>query len=110
MLFLQIMKILIFILAVTVLACSIIPCSEFSLNVAGGDQAQLIKSAPHQENNDSDNCSPFCSCNCCCGITLLFTTYQVSQPPLALTQIYNFHLPTKISDATLPVWQPPQLV
>jgi hypothetical protein len=106
-----IMKIVVFIMAVTVLICSIIPCREVAFAINNGhEQTKILQSSNQQEHNDADNCSPFCSCNCCCGITFMFTTYQAVQPFGTFVQKHIFSLPSKVSDTSLPIWQPPQLV
>ena len=104
------MKFFIFIMALTVLACSVIPCREVAFSVTGHEQSKILKTSSHQEHSDGDSCSPFCSCNCCCGITFMFTGYQAVKPLERFLQIRVFHLPSKITDNSLPVWQPPQLV
>ena len=104
------MKILVFIMAVTVLICSVIPCREFAFSVKGNDQAFILNSANQQDHNDTDNCSPFCSCNCCCSFTFMFTAYQVVPPVAKFNPKHDLHFPSKIFDTSLPVWQPPQLV
>jgi hypothetical protein len=104
-----IMKIVVFILAVTVLICGIIPCREFAFGINNSQEQMKISQSSNQQNrNDTDNCSPFCSCNCCCGIAFMFTAYQLAQPMQTFIQKHIFHLPSQISDNSLPVWQPPK--
>jgi hypothetical protein len=104
------MKMLVFIMAVMVLICSVIPCREIAFGILGHDQTTILKSSGQQDHSDNDGCSPFCSCNCCCGITFMFTGYQAVKPLERFLQMPVFHLPSKITDNSLPVWQPPQLV
>ena len=101
-------KILVFIMAFAVLVCSIVPCSE-QMNIANTQgQTKILKICSPQEHNDNDCCSPFCSCNCCCGITFLFTSYKINYPAVVPEQWNIMQLPGKISDASIPIWQPPK--
>jgi hypothetical protein len=72
-------------------------------------KTEISKSAKQQEQQDTDNCSPFCTCNCCTGFSFVSAPYQVAHPVLLAAQKVSFHLPAKISNIALPIWQPPQL-
>lgn len=110
-LFLQQMKIFAFIMALMVLVLSFMPCMDDAYAMNSQNAKSLIsKSGQPQEHNDTDACSPFCTCNCCTGFTVLLTPQNVNHSNTLSTEKSSFHLPSKISDIALPVWQPPQLV
>ncbi|MUU77501.1 hypothetical protein GN138_03515 [Winogradskyella sp. HL2-2] len=104
------MKFLAFILAITMLALSAMPCSD-GQNLE--DQQHEEISAEHNHQKDSDDSCPItCICNCC-GISI---TYE----PLATFELLNFH---KISTQLIStyqsnyrfdfhsnIWQPPQVI
>jgi len=105
------MKLVAFILAVMVLVLSCIPCMDReSMTYSKGATPQFSKATNHQENSDTDSCSPFCSCNCCTGFTFKFQPYQLVELVLLKAEKGTFILPSKISNIALPIWQPPQLV
>lgn len=93
-----------------VLALSFMPCMDDAYAMNSKNAKCLIsKSGQPQGHNQTDACSPFCACNCCTGFTLQFSPYQTDNTILFSTEKTAFHLPSKISDIALPVWQPPQL-
>lgn len=94
-----------------VLALSCMPCMDDAYAMNNGKaKAEVSKSATPQEHNDTDNCSPFCACNCCAGFTFLFAPYKTKFPVLLSAEKFAYHLPAKITNVALPIWQPPQLV
>ena len=97
-------------MTVMVLALSCMPCMDdaYAMNSSNA-KTEFSKPGKQQEHNDTDACSPFCTCNCCTGFTFLFTPYQIDHSISLSAEKTAFHLPSKISDIALPVWQPPQL-
>ncbi|WP_460556884.1 DUF6660 family protein [Ferruginibacter profundus] len=106
------MKILAFIMALMVLVLSCVPCMDGAFAMKNGNiKAEISKSTGnHNEHNDSDNCSPFCTCNCCTGFTFSINTFQAGTTVFYAAKTIAFHLPSEISNIALPIWQPPQLV
>ena len=70
----------------------------------------ISKSTDQQDHNDTDNCSPFCTCNCCSGFAFVFFSHQIKNTFFLSTEKIESHLPAKILEISLPVWQPPKLV
>ena len=103
------MKFLAFILAITFLALSAMPCSD-GQNIENQKHEDISAEHNHQEDSD-DSCPATCICNCC-GMSI---TYE----PLATFELLNFN---KISTRLLStyqsgyrfdfhsnIWQPPQV-
>jgi len=112
-LLLQPMKIAAIIMALLVLALSSIPCMDraaFAKSTANTKTGvhQIDKHQQQQDHND--DCSPFCSCNCCAGFSINHQVPTVvKQFSLTLNKSVSFYN-ADIVEISLPVWQPPQLV
>ena len=109
-LYLHPMKIFAFIMAVIVLMLSCIQCMD-SANDMGNSKANTVisKSGNSQDHTNTEDCSPFCSCNCCVGFTLAFTDIKAEPAIHASAKFYASHLPSSVIKISLPIWQPPQL-
>jgi len=104
------MKIFAFILTVIVLTLNCMPCADNPDAMNNSDaKTELSKPGKQQEHNDTDACSPFCTCNCCTGFTFLFVPYQIDHSISLSAEKTVSHLSSKISDIALPVWQPPRI-
>lgn len=105
------MKFLAFVMAILVLALSLIPCADESMAIHKDEIKAEISKATHQHDvPHEDICSPFCHCACCSAVTIIpFITIDNARPVTDI-QIKAAVLRTDITHITLPVWQPPQLV
>ncbi len=104
------MKILAFIMAVIVLTLSCIQCMDFDNSMGNANVKTVIsKSDNSQHHTNTDNCSPFCTCNCCAGFTYKATDIKIEHTVHASTKLYAVHLPSSVIEISLPIWQPPQL-
>jgi hypothetical protein len=97
------MKIIAYILALTVLGLSVYPCSD-GLHC---DEEQETTSHNHSE-DENDNCSPFCVC-ACCGTSLTRSNIsmiemQFSSPIWEFSFHYSFNYSFAYSAKT---WHPP---
>lgn len=91
------------ILAIYVFALSVHTCSD-------GNGQEHIACAMEQngaEHTDVDVCSPFCTCTCCTGVTLLKVDRFQQVVPVH-TLVYSEGTSTVLSMPRTPVWQPPQ--
>lgn len=105
------MKLFAFIMAFIILAFSCMPCMDDVNNMGNSKvKMEISKSNDQQDHNDTDNCSPFCSCSCCSGFTFLVAAHQLVNAIFISTEKIEAHLPSKISEISLPVWQPPKLI
>jgi hypothetical protein len=104
------MKFLAFIMAILVLALSVMPCADTNAMIDNHAKTELTQASPQQHNQSSDVCSPFCHCACCAGFTITHFTSSFTVIPVPVNKQLNSFLPSEVIDITLPVWQPPQLV
>lgn len=105
------MKIFAFIMAVLVLVLSCMPCTDgaYGLNDPKANSA-FSTSQNQQEESHPDDCSPFCTCNCCASFAIISYYYQIGSLHITSVEKKAVHLPVSLSEISLPIWQPPQLV
>ena len=89
------MKIFAYILAVVVLTLAIHPCAD-GTNVTALQKTELSQNTDNSNHqNDFDNCSPFCTCQCCqsnffvSGITVSFPAVEIEIRYVDPFQIFN---------------------
>lgn len=104
------MKIIAFIMAVMVLALSVMPCAD-DANAANSSKAkmELTKSTHQKDSPQNEACSPFCQCSCCTGFTINHFVATINVIPQYNTNPISSFLPSDVREVALPVWQPPQL-
>lgn len=105
------MKIFAFIMAVVVLALSIMPCAD-DANAMNGSKAktELTKSPHQKDSSQSEACSPFCQCSCCAGFSINHLVAAITSIPQYGGNPTSSFLPANVREVALPIWQPPQLV
>jgi hypothetical protein len=101
------MRYLALLLSVYILALTAIPCVD--LMHPNQAMSQLTVEHNTQQHRDCDECSPFCSCNCCASAMVC------SLPPL-LTQVVVRTVPVQTQyrapmapNPYVPIWEPPCL-
>ncbi len=105
------MKIFAFIMAVLLLVLSCVPCADGAYGINDHKaNTTLSQSQNQQEDSHTDDCSPFCACNCCAGFAIISYASQVVTLHFSAIEKNPVHLPVCISEISLPIWQPPQLV
>jgi len=63
----------------------------------------------NHHHDDSDNCSPFCACNCC-ATSAVFQVYNVQFNCYTFSQKKYFPITSVfISDPLATIWQPPKI-
>jgi hypothetical protein len=94
-------------MAVLIQVLSCLPCADGDDLPGTYTQAQVTAAHTH-DHSDTDICSPFCHCACCAGsiLQLSFTELQITAPECPLHH-FGFYT-AAITEAFLPVWQPPQ--
>ncbi|MEO8768549.1 MAG: DUF6660 family protein [Ferruginibacter sp.] len=105
------MKFFTFILAIMILALGAMPCMDepYAINQAKSN-AQISVAHNTNDHNDSDACSPFCTCSCCSSAVTFLTVGLLNQHAIfAPAKMYPSYLPSTIFEISLPIWQPPQL-
>ncbi len=109
------MRILAFILAITVMALSLMPCADLDeMRIAEQHRQEVAHQAPCRHETDPlrDLCSPFCHCACCASFTVPQSAIKI---PVLLrivpaNTVFAGYRHEKLLSVSLPVWQPPQLV
>jgi len=105
------MKFLAVILSFYLLLLTAIPCIDGLYEDISMHQTELTQERQDSHHHsDSDNCSPFCTCNCC-------ATAVVFQPQIVQLTCFPFsenqYFPVTsvfISDPLASIWQPPKIV
>lgn len=84
------MKILTLILSIYVLVLTAIPCvdvpKENSMN-----KYELTNTSSDQHENDTDHCSPFCTCDCCVSPILNNSTIHFTCTPITQKLITEYN-------------------
>jgi hypothetical protein len=103
------MKLFAFIMALLVLALSIVPCAD--INASANDEAntEITKSTQQKGDPQQDDCSPFCHCTCCASFSINNYTATVNSPDLFSLTGFSSFLPDNLIERSLPVWQPPKI-
>jgi len=97
------MKIIIYILSLTILGLSIYPCSD-GLHC---EEEQEMASHNHSE-DEEDDCSPFCVCACCGSFYVDGKTETSLPTPRHIPVTSKFHYATHYSFSyRSAIWQPP---
>lgn len=104
----QPMKYLAFILSLYILVLIAVPC----IDVPQDESAHKIEHAgdsSHHHENETDHCSPFCTCYCC-AVNAEVPFVSVAVDCLAFTQFNysEYQLSFSLSPYAT-IWQPPQL-
>ena len=107
------MKFMAFILSITIMALSIMPCRD--INATPVNQALTIRQGTGAEESagHGDHCSPFCLCSCCARILTaeITTASSMLTKPVSIVLKKQYYL-LKISFASNfygNIWQPPKL-
>ena len=85
-----------------------IPCFDVS-NDNGLQKTEQSQKTTDNQQNDSDHCSPFCTCYCCVSpIYNLVLTIQIGNFSFALKYPCQYQSRI-ISSICATIWQPPKL-
>ena len=104
------MRFFAFIMAILVLAQSVVPCGDKESSTSEGKSKTELTKANNQQGDQRDDCSPFCSCSCCAGVAFLAPSMKVSFLIAQMAPVYCGTITTHLFRVALPIWQPPQLV
>jgi len=102
------MKHFYFLLAVYFFVLSIAPCHDLPRGGAF-NTTEIAHQSTDNQHDDTDHCSPFCTCNCCASPVIQssevidFTCFTYSDT------YYNLGIPAFISSIYLSFWQPPKI-
>jgi hypothetical protein len=101
------MKFFAVIMALIVMAQSILPCGDGAVGVSK-EVKQTITSTHNHSDTKADACSPFCQCCCCAGFSVNHLLVSVNAISPAISKHANCFLLHNITQVILPVWQPPR--
>jgi hypothetical protein len=104
------MKLFAFIMAVLVLAQSVMPCGDNESIINKVKSKTELTKANNKQSDQRDDCSPFCSCSCCAGVAFLAPSMKASFLNPQMVPVYCGTISTHLFRIALPIWQPPQLV
>lgn len=85
------------------------PCKDASAAHNKSATYQLAKESK-QSIPFTDNCSPFCQCNCCAGFSVNYSVAYITVIPMPfISKPQAAYLPSSALEVALAIWQPPQL-
>lgn len=89
---------------------SCMPCRDNIVLKPGKNKIEFVKSSNgKQQNHNTDECSPFCSCTCCACINISFTQVTADKIILNSNNHFSVFIPSFVRKVALPIWQPPQI-
>lgn len=95
-----------------VLLLAVWPCAEMPENDRAHDApvSQSSSSQDHDQNHDDCNdCSPFCTCNCC-ATPMICQMEMVDLQVSTIVRKHETNYPTLfVTQQSGDIWQPPQL-
>ncbi|MET0638015.1 MAG: DUF6660 family protein [Chitinophagaceae bacterium] len=105
------MKLFSIILSLIMMGLSNVPCGDRGGDTCPEPGMGAYSSGGGETHSDhEDLCSPFCQCNCCAGYSIHYETVAEAEIFLPGKNKFISFLPEKISEVSLPVWQPPQIL
>jgi hypothetical protein len=102
-------RLITFLLACYVLALTLAPCVDNTLNCCETQHLLSGDTSTGSHADQHDCCSPFCTCSCCnlaMEVTLPF--FMNIETPLPQKMIFSYNLRV-ISLFSFSIWQPPKL-
>ncbi len=103
------MKFLASIMAVIILALSMMPCTDEEALMHAGNTSDLAQQAKCPEQQHSDDCSPLCTCSCCASFFAFFQSSNKANLVLqAPAPVYSSLVVSTTFSIPLPIWQPPR--
>jgi len=85
------------------------PCNDMDEAMDAEVKTEIKKLADHQEQQESDACSPFCQCACCAGFSLNHFVSAVDLVIIYDGKAHSAYMSSTTLEIAFPVWQPPQL-
>ncbi|WP_420834720.1 DUF6660 family protein [Aquimarina longa] len=103
------MKFLTIILSIYILGLSFITCNDNVIEYNDGI-VQLLNADEHSDSEESDLCSPFCSCQCCqISITETeFDSYDYLISNYQYSKVYSYKN-IALQDFDFSLFQPPRI-
>lgn len=106
------MKFFVFIFSFYLLALSCMPCADLeSCNLENQKRTFNSTTSSHShQNDDTENCSPFCICACCGQsiATLFYPVNFVCHSPNAI-KTFPIYSSSAFPEVYFNIWQPPKI-
>ncbi|RYY61560.1 MAG: hypothetical protein EOO05_05975 [Chitinophagaceae bacterium] len=99
-------------MAFITMGLSNLPCNDCSSEQPESSAVAGIDNTCAGRDHDAheDLCSPFCHCSCCAGSSISQVHFIESTAGVRTKPVFVSFLPASISEVSLPVWQPPQVI
>jgi len=96
-----------FIIAIIVSVQCFVPCADPIASLSNGKSVSIMSQASgQQENERADDCSPFCHCTCCAGLTVVqhptLMSYQKDYNVIS----YTTYISSSTVEIAYPIFQP----
>lgn len=103
------MKVFAVFMSFLILGLTVMPCMDAVAFSIEDHKTELSSQGNCGDHEDRDDCSPFCSCTCCAGSTVINGTVGIASVHIFPAKTYHTYLPTDPTAISRPVWQPPRL-
>jgi hypothetical protein len=102
------MKLFAYILSVYVVILTVMPCiDEYQDTIS--QKVELTTNSTNTQHNDTDHCSPFCTCTCCAS-PVVFMNNEMQIESFPVTQEHQFEYKSSYrSSEHFGIWQPPKI-
>ncbi|HMJ47082.1 MAG TPA: DUF6660 family protein [Ferruginibacter sp.] len=103
------MKIFAFIMALIILALSVMPCADTA--VGHENTVSAFSKAAHEAGDEqADDCSPFCICSCCAGFSINHLIPELLSNTFYLNTFTSNRVTSNVTAIASSIWQPPRKI
>jgi hypothetical protein len=105
------MKIIHCLFAIYLIVLSCLPCADLEVSSALHSSQEISTTTDKHSHDTTDNCSPFCVCNCCSSPVFVFVTqYSFSSINISFIDVKIPEYQSVIASSYFgSIWQPPQI-
>jgi Family of unknown function (DUF6660) len=100
------------ILSIMTIVLTLLPCSDGYAQYQNNNTIQISLNTDNTQDHhsdDSDLCTPFCTCVCCASLVYVVKSLDVSQPELINIDLNQYYTSNLISDFISSNFQPPKV-
>jgi uncharacterized protein DUF6660 len=100
------------ILSIMTIVLTLLPCSDGYAQYQNNNTIQISLNTDNTQDHhpdDSDLCTPFCTCVCCASLVYVVKSLNVTQPELIKIESIQYHDPNRNSDYISRNFQPPRV-
>ena len=102
------MKVFTFIFSLYILVLVAIPCIDKPANTTL-QKLEAPQSSHNSQDQESDHCSPFCTCSCCATFSIQEDNYVLFNSFSYLLAQFSEHPTSSASFHFSSIWQPPKI-